>query len=327
MAKSVKEHNRESNKHNVGGFSAAMRSPMFITGVCVVALIVVACVFGPYLLPYHPNDIDLQQVEAAPSAAHWLGTDPLGRDQLARLLYGGRMSLIVGLAAVCLQAVIGALLGAIAGYFGGFVDACIMRVTEIFQCFPFYPIAITLAALMGANIWNVVFIIGFLQWTGLCRLVRAEVMSLRESEFVLYANALGLPPLRILLHHLVRNCYPVILVNATLAVTYAVLSEAAMSFLGLGVSQPNPSWGNLLSQAQSLRVLSSEPWLWVPPGVAIIGLVLAVNAIGEALSHAITPQRSHVRDVDPPRTWKKSLTAKGIKAVNQETAPATAAVL
>lgn len=287
------------------GFAAAVRTPMFIVGAAMVTLIVVLCVLGPYALPYHPNDIDLKNMEAAPNAAHWLGTDALGRDVLARLLYGGRMSMLVGVAAVCVQVVVGTILGAVAGYAGGWTDSTIMRITEIFQCFPFYPIAITLASLLGANIWNVVFIIGFLGWTGLCRLVRAEVLSLRESEFVLYTEALGLPAWHIIVKHLVRNCYPTILVNATLAVTWAVLSEASMSFLGLGVSQPNSSWGNMLSQAQSLRILSSEPWLWVPPGVAIICLVLSVNFIGEALSRAVTPNKPHVRDIDPPRTWNR----------------------
>ena len=286
------------------GLAAAVRTPLFVIGAGIVSLIVILCVLGPLALPYRPNDIDLNNMESAPNAMHWLGTDALGRDVLARLLYGGRMSMLVGLAAVCIQVIVGTVLGSIAGYAGGWADATIMRVTEIFQCFPFYPIAITLASLMGANIWNVVFIIGFLQWTGLCRLVRAEVLSLRESEFVLYTKALGLTSRHIILKHLVRNCYPTILVNATLAVTWAVLSEASMSFLGLGVSQPNSSWGNMLSQAQSLRILSGEPWLWVPPGAAIICLVLSVNFIGEAMSRAVTPNKPHVRDIDPPREWK-----------------------
>ena len=276
-----------------------LRNPLFVGGLTVTLAIVAACLAAPLLTRYAPNDIDLNSLEVAPSATHWLGTDALGRDIFSRLLYGGRMSILVGLAAVALQIVIGVTLGTVAGYHKGIVDAIVMRISEIFQCFPFYPLAITIAAVFGANVWNVVLIIGVLQWPGLARLVRAEVLSLREHAFVDYSRAIGVPTWRILWNGLVRNCIPVIVVNGTLAVTTAILSEAALSFLGLGVSQPDPSWGNMLSSAQNFRVLSYEPWMWIPPGVAIALLVLAVNAMGEALQEHVRPRFGYIADIAP----------------------------
>lgn len=281
-----------------------LTNPWFSGGLAVAIIIVATCLAAPLLTHYAPNDIDLNSLEAAPSSAHLLGTDSLGRDIFSRLLYGGRMSILVGVAAVAIQVVIGVALGTISGYFRGAADAVIMRVAEIFQCFPFYPLAITIAAVFGANVWNVVLIIGLLQWPGLARLVRGEVLSIRENAFIDYSRAIGVPTYRILWEGLVRNCVPVIVVNATLAVTTAILSEAALSFLGLGVSQPDPSWGNMLSSAQSFRVLSYEPWMWIPPGIAIALLVLSINAIGESLQEYLRPRFGYITDILPSHTAK-----------------------
>ncbi|WP_268921366.1 ABC transporter permease [Serinibacter arcticus] len=169
------------------------REPRLVTGLAVLAVVALATLVGPLLLPYGPNEIDLLQLERPPSPEHVLGTDDLGRDVLARLLHGGRLSIMVGLAAALVQLVVGVTVGAVSGYVGGWVDSTLMRITEIFMCFPFYSIAVTLAGLFGASIWNVVLIIGLLSWTGLARLVRAEVLSLREREFVLFARASGVP--------------------------------------------------------------------------------------------------------------------------------------
>lgn len=283
-----------------------LTNPWFVGGLSVALVIVAACLAAPLLTRYAPNDIDLNSLEAAPSSAHLLGTDALGRDIFSRLLYGGRMSILVGVAAVAIQVVIGVVLGTVSGYFRGAADAVIMRVAEIFQCFPFYPLAITIAAVFGANVWNVVLIIGLLQWPGLARLVRGEVLSIRENAFIDYSRAIGVPTYRILWDGLIRNCVPVIVVNATLAVTTAILSEAALSFLGLGVSQPDPSWGNMLSSAQSFRVLSYEPWMWIPPGVAIALLVLSINAIGESLQEYLRPRFGYIADILPSRAAKRT---------------------
>ncbi|MGO3358561.1 MAG: ABC transporter permease [Bifidobacterium crudilactis] len=286
---------------NMGVRGALLTSWLFRIGVGVCLLIVLLCLIAPLITRFSPNQIDLHAIERGPSSTHILGTDPLGRDVFSRLLYGGRMSLLVGISASALQMVIGVIIGLTAGLFGGKVDMVLMRITEIFQCFPFYAIAIAVAAMVGANVWNVVLIIGFLQWTSLSRLVRAEALSLRESEFVQFSRVAGVPLHHILFKDLLLNCVPVVMVNMNLAVTTAILSEAALSFLGLGVTQPDPSWGNMLSAAQSVRVLSSEPWLWLPPGMAIVLLVLSVNAMGEAVSQALRPRLAYCADVNPRR--------------------------
>lgn len=273
-----------------------------IVSVAVLTVIVGAALAAPLLTPFGPNDIDLSNLETGPNSTHLLGTDELGRDVFSRLLYGGRVSVLVGLAAVVVQLVIGITLGSLAGYWGGAVDGVVMRITEMVMCFPFYAIAICLAALLGASVWNVILIIGVLGWTGLARLVRAEMMSVRKREFVQAANILGVRHLTIVTRHLLPNVIGPILVYATLAVANGILAEAALSFLGLGVKLPEPSWGNMLSAAQSMRVLGTEPWLWIPPGVCIVLMVLAINGIGESLRARLDP-RSHVtlNDLRPRR--------------------------
>ena len=265
--------------------------PSFLVGAFILFAIGGLAFLGPLFIPLDPNAIDLSNLESAPSAEHLLGTDALGRDVLARLLYGGQVSVMVGVTAVLVQVAIGVLVGSLAGYLGGWVDHVLMRFTEIVMCFPFYAIAISLAAIFGASIGNVILIIGILGWTGLARLVRAELLSLREREYVLAARAAGVSAPVIIVRHLLRNAYGPILVNATLAVANAILAETALSFLGLGVTQPDPSWGNMLSAAQSMRVLSNEPWLWIPPGIAIVLMVLAINFIGDALSSSLAPRQ------------------------------------
>lgn len=279
-----------------------LRQPLFVTGASILAVIIAAALAAPLLTSFGPNEIDLAHLEAPPGNGHLLGTDALGRDVFSRLLHGGRISVLVGIAAVLLQVIIGVSVGAAAGYFGGRIDTVLMRFTEIVMCFPFYAIAITLAALFGASVWNVILIIGILNWTGLARLVRAELLSLREREYVLAARAVGARPLRVIGTHLLRNAYGPILVNATLAVAGGILAEAALSFLGLGVAQPDPSWGNMLTAAQSMRVLSSEWWLWIPPGAAIVLMVLAINLVGEALATTLAPRGGALlRDLQPRR--------------------------
>ncbi len=267
-----------------------LRDRYFLTGLLILLLLTVAALCAPWLVAFHPDDADLFAIEAPPGDGHWLGTDEIGRDVLARLLYGGRVSLFVALAAVTLQAVIGIVLGSIAGYKGGAADMLIMRLTDIIMCFPFYALAITLAAIMGASSWNVIFIIGILHWTGIARLVRAEFLSLRESGYIYAAKSIGVSGGVIVLRHLLRNAYAPLIINLTLAVANAILAEAALSFIGLGVRQPQPSWGNMLAAAQSIRVIDYQWWLWVPPGLTIVLMVLAINFIGEGLARVLNPR-------------------------------------
>ncbi|CAM3472186.1 peptide ABC transporter permease [Rouxiella silvae] len=266
------------------------RDRYFVSGITLLIILGVLAVFAPWLSAHSPDEMDLYGIEAPPNSEHWLGTDEIGRDVLARLLYGGRVSIMVALAAVFFQAVLGLLLGSIAGYKSGIADMLIMRVTDIIMCFPFYAMAITLAAILGASSWNVILIIGVLHWTGIARLVRAELLSLRESGYVQAAKSMGVNSFTVIYRHLLRNAYAPIIVNLTLAVANAILAEAALSFIGLGVKQPQPSWGNMLSAAQSIRVIDYEWWLWVPPGLTIVLMVLAINFIGEGLSRVLNPR-------------------------------------
>lgn len=269
---------------------ALLRDRYFLTGLAILLLLTLASLCAPWLVSFHPDDIDLLAIEAPPGDGHLLGTDEIGRDVLSRLLYGGRVSLFVALAAVMFQAVLGIALGSLAGYKGGASDMLIMRLTDIIMCFPFYALAITLAAIMGASSWNVIFIIGILHWTGIARLVRAEFLSLRESGYIFAAKSIGVSDITIIFRHLLRNAYAPLIINLTLAVANAILAEAALSFIGLGVRQPQPSWGNMLAAAQSIRVIDYEWWLWVPPGMTIVLMVLAINFIGEGLSRVLNPR-------------------------------------
>ncbi|PWC25590.1 ABC transporter permease [Brenneria nigrifluens] len=258
-------------------------------GLVALSLIVLLVIVVPLVSPLDPNYIDLAQIEAPPSVRHWLGTDELGRDVFTRLIYGGQVSVLVAFSATLLQLTIGVTLGGIAGYFGKGIDAVIMRFTDIIMCFPFYAIAITLAGILGASTWNVVVIIGVLNWTGIARLVRAEFLSLSRQEYVDAARVMAVGHGRIIFRHLLPNALGPVIVYATLAVATGILAEAALSFLGLGVKQPTASWGNMLSAAQSMRVLGNAWWLWLPPGLMVFVMVLSINFIGDALKQAFDP--------------------------------------
>jgi peptide/nickel transport system permease protein len=221
-----------------------------------------------------------------------LGTDKQGRDVWARLVYAARVSVSVGIVSVAIFISIGTLLGAVSGYFGGAVDILIQRVTEIVMTFPSLVLIITVVSLVGPSIYNVFLVIGLLGWPGTCRLVRAEVLTLREREFTLAARCLGVPTSRIILRHLLPNVVAPVIVAATLGVASAILTETSLSFLGLGVQPPTPSWGNMLSAATSTTVLERMPWLWLPPGLAIAVSVLAINFIGDGLRDAFDPRAS-----------------------------------
>jgi peptide/nickel transport system permease protein len=205
-------------------------------------------------------------------------------------MYGGRISLTVGLVAVSLYLVIGVVLGSVAGYYGGAVDSLIMRLTDVVMVIPFFPLALTMAAVLKPSVYNTMIIIGLLGWTGICRLVRGEYLTLRRRDFVEAALAEGAGDLRVIFRHILPNAMAPIVVAATLGVAGAILSEAGLSFLGFGVQQPMPSWGNMLSSATSLRVLILQPWLWIPPGLIIFIAVLAINLVGEGLRDSLDPR-------------------------------------
>ena len=259
-------------------------------GLILLTLFVLAAILAPVLTNYLRDTIDLMSIESHPSLKHLLGTDELGRDVLTRLLYGGRVSLGVALTATILQLIIGVTLGSISGFYGKWIDNAIMRLVDTFMCFPFFVIAITIAALIGPSAWNVILIIGLLQWTGVARIVRAEILSLKHSEFIEAARAMGFSNFQIIFKHLLPNILSPVIVNATLSVAQGILMEAGLSFLGLGVKQPEPSWGNILSAAQSMRVLQYEWWLWIPAGLLVFLSVLSINFVGDGLRDALDPK-------------------------------------
>jgi peptide/nickel transport system permease protein len=217
-----------------------------------------------------------------------LGTDDLGRDVLARILYGARISLLVGFVAVGIATSIGILLGALAGYYGRWVDALIMRFVDIMLCFPTFFLILAVIAFLEPSIWNIMIIIGLTSWMGVARLVRAEFLSLRERDFVLAARAIGAQDFRIIFRHILPNAISPVLVSATLGVAGAILTESALSFLGIGVQPPTPSWGNMLIAGK--QTLGTAWWLSVFPGLAILVTVLGYNLLGEGVRDAMDPR-------------------------------------
>lgn len=259
-------------------------------GLVVIILFVLASILAPVLTPYDPNQIDLYSIESEPSDEHLLGTDELGRDVLTRLLYGGRVSLAVGILASLCEIAIGVTLGAIAGYYGGIVDSIIMRATDVIMCFPFFVVAIAMAAIIGPSMTNLILIIAILEWTKVARIVRAEVLSLRERDFIQASKSLGVSNAGLILKHILPNTFASIMVFSTLAIANGILTEAALSFLGLGVRPPQPSWGNMLASAQNMRVLQYEWWMWIPQGLMVFITVISINFLGDGLRDALDPK-------------------------------------
>lgn len=266
------------------------RNKLAMLGLVIILLMVIAAVFAPFLTPYGRDATNLSNSNQPPSSEHLLGTDSLGRDMLTRLLYGARISLTVGFVATSLRMLIGVFLGGIAGYYGGRIDGVIMRVADIFSCLPFLPIAITFVAVLGPSIYNVMIVLALLGWPGVARIVRAEILTLREREFMEAATALGIGDFKQIVSHLLPNTMASIIVSATIGIAGAILTESSLSFLGLGVSPPIPTWGNMLTDAQSQYVLQHRWWQWVPPGIAIFLAVMSLNLLGDGLRDALDPR-------------------------------------
>ena len=261
-----------------------------IVGLIIVTIAFLAAIASPLLAPYEPTEIHMTERLTPPCRAHPLGTDHLGRDIASRMTYGARISLSVGFVAVAISIIIGVLIGSVAGFYGGLVDTLLMRFVDIMMCFPAFFLILTVIALLGPNIWNVMFIIGLTSWMGTSRLVRAEFLSLKERDFITAAKALGLPNRRIIFRHILPNALAPVFVSATLGVAGAILTEAGLSFLGFGVQPPTPSWGNILTEGR-LYIFDAW-WLTVFPGLAILITVLAFNLLGEGLRSRLDPRLS-----------------------------------
>jgi peptide/nickel transport system permease protein len=257
---------------------------LVLIGVILLFILTLFSLFGPSCSSFGRDDINVANFQAPPGNGHILGTDELGRDIFVRLAHGGRVSLSVGVIAMLIQVIIGVTLGSIAGFYGGLYESIIMRFTDIIMCFPFFVIALSVAALTGPSFRNVILILGFLGWPSMARVARGGALSLKKTEFVEAAHALGLTRLEILVRHLIPNMINPIIVYSTLTVAQAVLLEASLSFLGLGIAPPQPSWGMMLSQAQNMNILSKCWWMWIPPGLLVLTAVLSINFVGEGLS-------------------------------------------
>jgi len=266
-----------------------------VAGLILFAIILFSVIFVPILSSHSLRDFELAGGNQAPSATHWLGTDQQGRDVFFRLFLGGRISLQTGFIASVLSVFLGSVIGATSGYYGGRVDKFIMRFTEIIMSLPFLPMMMALAAVMVWTPQNlrsimVAGVIGILSWGGLARLVRGQILSLREQEFMQATNALGLSDSSKIFRHLLPNVLSLIIVNGTLTMAGAILSESALSFLGLGVVPPTPSWGNLMQLATNTNNLRNFPWTWMPAGIMCLLTVVSINLIGEGLRDALDPK-------------------------------------
>jgi peptide/nickel transport system permease protein len=259
-----------------------------VFGLVVIAAFVIIAVLAPFLSPYDPTAQSWSAVRKAPSAAHWFGTDELGRDIVARVIYGARASLLAGVISVGIALSIGVPLGLIAGYLGGFVDALLSRITDAMLACPFLILAIALAAFLGPSLGNAMIAIGITATPIFIRLTRGQVMVVKVEDYVEAARALGNPPWRIAFMHILPNILPALLIQATLSIAAAIIAEASLSFLGLGQQPPAPSWGSMLNSAQ--RFLVQAPWMAIWPGLAIFLTVLSFNLIGDGLRDAHDPR-------------------------------------
>ena len=268
------------------------RHRLALFGLILLIIMVIPAIFAPLFAPYDPAAQDLVNFRQGPSREHWLGTDGFGRDVLSRLIYGARPSLSVGLIAVTIYESIAIVLGSLAGYYGGKIDWFIMRVVDVVMTFPTLIIIIFLVAILGPGLQNTIVAIAVLGWTGPTRLVRGQILSLRESDYVLAARSLGAKDRRIIRRHVLPGVVAPLVVHATFGVASAILLEAALSFLGLGILPPAASWGNMMTAAQELVILEQMPWLWLPPGIAIMLAVLSINFVGDGLRDALDATRA-----------------------------------
>ncbi|MCO5221442.1 MAG: ABC transporter permease [Thermomicrobiales bacterium] len=265
------------------------RSRLAIMGVAMLAVIILLSVLAPWIAPHGQNEIDLFSIKAPPSREHLLGTDSLGRDVLSRLLYGGRMSLAIGIAAALICTLVGIFFGAIAGYYGGWIDGTIMRFVDLMLAFPSIFLLLIIAAMFeGISVWGVILFLGLFSWMWLTRIIRGEFLSLKQRDFVEAARSIGTPDGQIIRRHLLPNVIGAIVVTFTLDVALFMLAEAGLSFLGFGVPPGIPTWGNMLNESRTDYL--SEPLLAVVPGLALTLCVLAFNFVGDGLRDAFDPK-------------------------------------
>ena len=267
------------------------QNPLALAGLVIIGLIALMAIFATWIAPFDPDAINVKAILLAPSWEHIMGTDGLGRDVWSRMLFGARISLLVGIVAVGISTLIGIILGAIAGYYRGWVDTVIMRFVDIMLSIPTFFLILAVIAFLTPSIWNIMIVIGLTSWMGVTRLVRAEFLSLRGREFVLASQTLGAKDNRLIFRHLLPNSLSPIIVSSVLGVASAVLVESGLSFLGLGVQAPQASWGNILTDGK--EYIEFAWWLSLFPGLAILITVLGYNLLGEGLRDALDPRTSN----------------------------------
>ncbi len=264
------------------------RNTLSVIGAAVVLSLIAISLLAPFLSPYDPTTIDVYNVLSPPGKAHWLGTDELGRDLLSRIIWGSRVSLKVGFVAVGIAIMIGILVGSAAGFYGGKVDALLMRFVDIMLAFPTFFLILAVIAILEPNIYTIMAVIGVTGWMDVARLVRAEFLSLKERDFVDAGRAIGISNVRLIFRHILPNALSPVFVAATFGVAGAILTESGLSFLGLGVQPPDPSWGNILTSGKDNIEIAW--WLSLYPGLAILITVLSYNLVGEGLRDALDPR-------------------------------------
>lgn len=264
------------------------RHKLALVSFVVFVVMTVVCATAPLIAPYDAEAIDLGSIRLPPSWDHWMGTDNLGRDLYTRVLYGGRISILIGVLSALIGTGVGSLVGATSGFYGGWVDNVLMRFTDTAYSIPTLPLLIVLSAYAQAAVPAMILIIGLLSWMATARVVRAQVLSIKEMDYVEAARSMGATNLRLITRHIVPNVIGPIIVGVTLAVGNAIIIESSLSFLGLGVQPPTPTWGNMLMDAQA--TMATRPWLTIFPGMAILLIVLSVNFIGDGLQDALDPK-------------------------------------
>lgn len=271
-------------------FHRLRKNKMAMISLYILIAIITLCIIIPIISPYSIETTDMQNREQAPNAEHLLGTDKIGRDLFVRLFYAGRISLGLALAVVFLECVIGVVLGSLSGFYGGIIDAIIMRLAEIFMSFPFMMFCITVVAVFGNSVPTLIFVLALLSWPSIARIVRGQILTLREMEYMEACESLGISDFRKIFRHLLPNVLAYVIVYATLGMASVILTETSLSFLGLGVSPPTPTWGNMIQEARNMLIIQKRWWYWIPPGICIFLSVMCFNILGDGMRDAIDPK-------------------------------------
>ena len=288
------ELKKTNNKHSYwsGVFSRFKKDKKAVVSLIVLVIIVLACIFVPIFSPYSMETTNMTDDvrDMPPSASHILGTDDLGRDVFTRVFYGGRYSLGIAIVVVFFECVVGIILGSLAGYYGGIIDSIIMRLSEIFMSFPFMIFCITVVAVLGSGPLTLIIVLVVISWPTIARIVRGQILTLREMEYMEACEALGISDFKRIFKHLLPNVLAYIIVYATLGMASVILTETSLSFLGLGISPPDPTWGNMMQEARNTYTLQNKMWYWIPPGICIFISVMCFNLLGDGLRDAIDPK-------------------------------------